>query len=138
MDHKTYDSKIRSDRMKLTAPYYNSIYPTMVTFVQEKISVYADSMGHVEFCDAEEHFLGFVDFPVSEDPSKYAHTAQYGDVEVSADGSTVTVFLPIYYWTDNYPHCDGESDRWDRHVESWFRVVFDCNTRQISVLDRDV
>ena len=24
--------------------------------------------------------------------------------------------FPEYPWTDHYPHCDGESDRWDAHI----------------------
>ena len=136
MDCKTVDSETQTDRLKLTAPYYNAIDPTEICFTQEKVFVCVDSLGHIEFFDGEKHSLGFVDFPVDKDPSKYAHTAQYGGMELSADGKNVTVHLPIYYWTDSYPHCDGESDRWDRYVSRWFRVVFHCETRQITVLDK--
>ncbi len=137
MEHKTFDSAAGIEYLKLTAPYYNAIVPTTVYFQQEKISVSVDSLGHIAFFDGEGHPLGSVDLPVHKDPSNYGHTAQYGEVRCGADGSTITIHLPIYYWTDNYPHCDGESDRWDRHVDGWFRVVFDCATHAIMILDRE-
>ena len=137
MYHLTYDSAVSTTRLTLTAPYYNAINPTKVCFTQEQICVSMDSLGHIEFFDVGERSLGSADFPVSEDPSKYAHTAQYGNMECSADGCSVTVYLPIYYWLDSYPHCDGESDRWTRRIERWFRVVFDCKSRTITVLDQD-
>lgn len=137
MEHKTYNSTGCTEPLELVAPYYNAINPTMVLFEQEQIYASVDSLGHIEFFGAEQQSLGFVDLPVHKDPSEYGHTAQYGNVRCSADGSTVTVYLPVYGWTDNYPHCDGESDRWDRYISRWFRVVFDCGTQQISILDKE-
>ena len=136
MDQKTFDSRTQTEPLQLHAPYYNAILPTTIFFAQENVSAFVNSLGHIEFFDGENHTLGSVDFPVHKDPSAYGHTAQYGTVKCTADGSTVTIFLPVYYWTDSYPHCDGESDRWSRHVSRWFRVVFDCGTQQIRVLDR--
>lgn len=136
MDHKNFDSSTKSDHLQIIAPYYNAINPTTVSFEQEKISVFVNALGHIEFFDAKEQSLGFVDLPVAKDPSEYGHTAQYGTVECTADGSTITIFLPVYGWTDSYPYCDGESDRWDRYTARWFRVIFDCSTHQITILDR--
>ena len=135
MDHITFDCSIRSTPLQIDAPYYNAIKDTTVCFLQENISVFVNSLGHIEFFDTEKCSLGFVDFPVHKDPSEYGHTAQYGTIKCISDGNTITFFLPVYYWTDSYPHCDGESDRWSRHISSWFRVVFDCSTQQISILD---
>ena len=137
MDRITFNSTERTERLTIRAPYYNAINPTTVAFAQEKVSVFVNSLGHVEFFDDEETSLGFVDIPVSKDPSEYGHTAQYGTVECSATGSTVTVHLPVYGWSDSYPNCDGESDRWSRYTSRWFRVVFDCEKRKIEILDRD-
>ena len=137
MDHKTYDSSVQNQALKLTAPYYNAIVPTKVHFVREHSAVYVDSLGHIEFFDEKDTSLGAVDLPVHKDPSEYGHTAQYGNAECSADGRTITVHLPVYGWTDNYPHCDGESDRWDRYISRWFRVVFDCTAHEIKILDRE-
>jgi len=137
MDHLTFDSAVNADRLTINAPYYNAINPITVSFPQEKVSVLLNSLGHIEFFDADEQSIGFVDFPVHKDPSAYSHTAQYGTVECFANGSNITIYLPSYYWSDSYPHCDGESDRWSRHIDYWFRVVLDCESKKITVLDRD-
>lgn len=137
MDQKTFDSSKQIEQLELKAPYYNAINPTTVSFVQEKCALYVDSLGHIEFFDEENRSVGAVDLPVDKDPSAYGHSAQYGTVKCGADGSTITVTLPVYGWEDSYPHCDGESDRWSRYVARWFRVVFDCAKREITVLDRN-
>ncbi len=136
MERKVYNSAIPTKYIEITALYYNAIDPTTVWFEQEKFSVYVDSLGHIEFFDEADVSLGSVDFPVSDDPAKYAHTAQYGTVRCSADGKKITVSLPIYWWSDSYPNCDGESDRWTRHTERWFDIVFDCKQKTISVLNQ--
>ena len=131
-----FDSSAQAEPLELKAPYYNAILPTTVRFVRERVAVYADSLGHIEFTDEAGQSLGVVDVPVDKDPSKYGHSAQYGTVKCSADGASVTLTLPVYGWDDSYPYCDGESDRWDRYVARWFRVVYDCGSGEISVLDR--
>lgn len=136
MDHKQYDSALCADDLTVTAPYFNAIRPTTVSFVQEKRSVTMDSLGHIAFFDEAGQPLGAVDFPVSDDPSKYGHTAQYGQIRCRADGKTITISLPVYGWDDNYPHCDGESDRWDRYVARWFQIHFDCADGTITVEGR--
>ena len=39
----------------------------------------------------------------------------YMDIYVTT-GETLRFRLPEYDWWDNYPNCDGESDRWDATV----------------------
>ncbi len=136
MEHFTFNSKTNSDCLELKAPYYNAINPTMINFENEKISACVDSLGHIEFFDEENNSLGFVDVPVSDDPSAYAHSAQYGTVWCEADDNKITFHLPVYDWDDYYPNCDGESDRWKRFEVRKFRVVFDCKTQEISIIDK--
>lgn len=133
MYHKiNFDSNTQKDYSELEAPYYNAIIPSEITFINENISATADSLGHIEFFDMERNSLGFVDYPVSKDPSEKGHTAQYGNMRCMADGKEIRFQLPIYGWEDYYPHCDGESDRWARYIAGWFSVIFDCSTHQIS------
>lgn len=40
----------------------------------------------------------------------------YMDVIITTTDDEVIFQLPEYEWTDNYPHCDGESDRWDARI----------------------
>jgi len=116
----SYDSSTRSDYLEFKAPYYNAIETSEVTFENEGIIAYADSLGHV-------------DLPVSKDPSEKGHTAQYGDMKCALCENTIDFQLPVYGWDDNYPHCDGESDRWSRYVARWFSVKFNLTTKEIDV-----
>lgn len=129
----SYDSSTRSDYLELKAPYYNAIETSEVTFENENIIAYADSLGHIEFFDMQKHSLGHVDLPVSKDPSERGHTAQYGDMKCAVCENAIDFQLPVYGWDDSYPHCDGESDRWSRYVARWFSVKFDLTTKEIEV-----
>jgi len=40
----------------------------------------------------------------------------YMDILLTTDGNRVIFRLPEYSWWDNFPHCDGESDRWDADI----------------------
>lgn len=131
--NRIYDYNAASGYMELLAPYYNAIETTNVIFENEKIIAYADSLGHIEFFDMEQNSLGFVDVPVSKDPSEKGHTAQYGNARCLLEGNTICFELPVYGWRDYYPYCDGESDRWDRYIARWFRVTFDYIKQQISI-----
>ena len=136
MDIKKYDSAVTHDPLEIKALYYNAIAPTTVCFVRENIAVSMDSLGHFEFADGEGKRLAVTDHPVSDDPSEYGHSAQYGEIRCACDGKAITLFLPVYGWYDTYPNCDGESDRWDRYTSRWFRIVFDCESKEIAVLDK--
>lgn len=129
----TYDSSARSDYLELKAPYYNAIETSEVTFEKEGVVAYADSLGHIEFFDMQKNSPGFVDLPVSKDPSEKGYTAQYGDMKCAICDNTIDFHLPVYGWDDSYPHCDGESDRWSRYVARWFSVKFDLTTKEIKV-----
>lgn len=136
MERKVFDSLNCTERLKLVAPYYNAIVPTTIVFEREKVSAFVDSMGHIEIFDDKENSLAAVDVPVSSDPSEYGHSAQYGAVECAAENGVITFYLPVYGWQDHYPNCDGESDRWSRYTDRWFRVVFDCREGTLTILDR--
>lgn len=133
MDRFTYQSGGPQEPLKLRAPYFNAINPTTVTFPQEQVSAYVDSLGHIEFFDAQGNSLGCVDRPATESPDMYAHSGQYGEVLCKADGQRVMLQLSVYRWEDDYPYCDGDSDRWMRRVAGWFQVTYECRTGEIRV-----
>ena len=130
-----FNSKLQTTFCEIVAPYYNAIRPTKVLFEHEKVSVFVDSLGHIEFCNLDNNLLATIDLPVSKDPSEKAHTAQYGTVRCGIDEEQICVYLPIYSWTDHYPDCDGEFDRWSRHLERWFKVIYNRETNKIAVIN---
>lgn len=127
-----YNSKTDSGYKTISALYYNAIDPTTVVFEEEGVSAFVNSLGHIEFSDASG-VLGFIDHPAAESPDMYAHSGQYGTVEYAADGKEIRFRFPVYEWDDYYPHCDGESDRWNRRTVRHFFVVFDCGTKTITI-----
>ena len=129
----SFNSKTDSGYQTITAPYYNAIRPTTVVFEQEGVSAFVNSLGHIEFFDAQGTSLGFVDRPAAESPELYAHSGQYGTVEYTADGREIRFRFPVYEWDDFYPHCDGESDRWNRRTVRHFSVVFNCGSKAIRI-----
>ena len=40
----------------------------------------------------------------------------YMDVFITTTDDGALFQLPDYIWYDNYPDCDGESDRWDTKI----------------------
>ena len=136
MDHKIYDSSRQTGYLVLEAPYYNAINPTEVEFPEEGIRVAVNSLGHLQVTGPDGKVLGAVDVPAHGDPAAYAHSAQYGTIRCIVEGNEVVFGFPVYTWEDCYPHCDGESDRWDRRTLRWFQVIFDCTMRQLQVVGR--
>lgn len=131
-----YNSKTRNDFLELKAPYYNAILPTTVFYENEKIFVNVDSLGHIEFFDEGKNSLGFVDVPAAESPDMYGHSGQYGEMKCGMEGENICLELPVYGWNDDYPYCDGESDRWTRYIARWFKVVFDVENRKIEIIGK--
>ena len=132
---RIYKNKKDCTYMELEAPYYNAIETTEVIFEKEGVIAYADSLGHIEFYNLEKNSLGMADVPVSKDPTEKGHQAQYGDMRCYVKENTICFELPVYGWEDNYPHCDGEFDRWDRYIARWFLITFDYVTHEICIID---
>lgn len=132
MDHMIYNSHEQSDYITINAPYYNAIRPTKITFEQEQINVLVDSLGHVEFQDLQGTCLGYIDSPAAKSPDLYGHSGQYGTVWCKVQDNKIIVRLPIYTWYDDYPHCDGEYDRWSRCTVGHFHVTFDLTSQKIA------
>jgi len=51
-------------------------------------------------------------------PAKPMDTGRgcYMDILITITENAVRFRFPEYTWTDHYPHCDGESDRWDAEI----------------------
>lgn len=136
MDHKVYNSTAMSGSLCISSGNRYDIDATSVYFEEEKITVTVDSYGHIEFFEGDDQSksLDAVHVPASgtqEDPID-----RYGKVELKKDGNTILLELPRYRWEDNYPHCDGEYDRWDRYTKGSFQVIFDLETKKITVEGR--
>ena len=95
------------------------ISTTAVLFEAENIGVKVDAAGILEFSNRQGVLL--YTFELSKNiggKEKYDHM-----LCKVRDGKLLFRF-PIIEWIDNYPHCDGEHDRWDSKVIGYHTVTY--------------
>ena len=56
----------------------------------------------------------------------------YTEVVCHTTDNEIILEFPIVKWIDNYPHCDGEHDRWDCVILGYHQVNFDVNENKVS------
>ena len=83
------------------------ISETVILFSEKMVDAQIQAKGHVDVLDAQGNILTSGDLP-AEDSGKQVYQEVICRVE---DG--IVLEFPVYEWIDNYPHCDGEHDRWD-------------------------
>ncbi|MBQ4067540.1 MAG: hypothetical protein IJD22_07850 [Clostridia bacterium] len=107
------------------------VYQTEVVFVNEEISAMVSAYGEVEFYDSEKNLLAKASItPDGEGRGRYT------DVACKVDGDRIMIRFPEYEWIDNYPHCDGESDRWDTRVVGYTApIVFTISGQEAVVAE---
>ncbi len=49
----------------------------------------------------------------------------FEEIFCSSNNKLLTIKFPIYEWIDNYPHCDGEHDRWDTKIIDFNTVTIE-------------
>ncbi len=115
---KLFDSKKTEgfEKFQLATGYISS---TVIYFEEEKIFAKIEAKGTVEFFDPEDNLLQSITLP-----SQTGGREVYDEVDCAVQDSTVILRVPIVEWIDNYPHCDGEHDRWDRKVIDYHTVSF--------------
>lgn len=93
MDKKTYNSNVLDEPLKIIAPYYNAINPTIVFFEQENIYVSVNSLGHIEFLDENEKSIGFVDFPYCDGESDRwtRYTSRWFQIVLDCNSKKISV-----------------------------------------------
>ncbi len=108
-----------SESFQLATGYISS---TVIFFEEEKIFVKIEAKGYVEIFDLEDNLLQSLAVP-----TQTGGREVYDEVECSVQNSNVTLRFPVVEWIDNYPHCDGEHDRWDRKVIDYHTVKFEIS-----------
>lgn len=100
------------------------ISTTEVCFDKENIKAMITAVGDVSFFDKEDKLLASACVSASD-----AGSGRYDKVSCKVDGGKIFIRFPLYEWYDNYPNCDGESDRWDSRLVGYKDpVVFCINT----------
>lgn len=94
---------------------------TKIEFVKEKITVTIEAKnGQVDFYDAqgEKRLSAGVKTPLSGDE-------KFSEVKCIVEGKQIKLGFPQYTYKDNYPHCDGEHDRWTKTIAGFTFLCYD-------------
>ena len=102
------------------------ISATEILFEEEKTVVRIDAKGAVDFLDSEDKLIAAINIP-EQTGGKEAYT----EVLCSVEDDCILLKLPVVEWIDNYPHCDGEHDRWDSKIIGYHNLAFDLKTKKI-------
>lgn len=103
---------------------------TEISFVNEGIVARVTAAGEISFLDGSGNVLAAICVPVDSDGR-----GCYRSVSCKVHGDVILVRFPIYTWIDNYPHCDGEYDRWEERVIGYKDpVAFNMQTHVASVV----
>lgn len=98
-----------------------------ILFINEKIIVKIESRkGEILFCDEQDTILlsAKTELPRSGDE-------KFSQVQCTVLGDEIKLGFPEYTYVDNYPHCDGEYDRWTKTVSGYQFVCYNYKTNRI-------
>ncbi len=102
---------------------------TYIHFVNEGIiSIIEQGEHRVDFYTPEDDFLLSTPLPIVEDGGK-----AYFDICFGVENGIITLKFPVYNWVDNYPHCDGEYDRWDTTVIGYHVMKFNLSDNSATI-----
>ncbi len=94
---------------------------TEILFENENILMRVNARGELAFFDSENQPLASVTVPAGDEGR-----GCYMDLSCKAEDDAILVRFPAYSWYDNYPHCDGESDRWDAEIIGYKTPIRFC------------
>ena len=116
----TFDSSVYPNGQTLNlACGYVSL--NEITFINESIIVSIEARtGEIGFYDLESNKLlsAKMQPPATGDE-------KFSEVKCSAESEQIKLGFPQYTYKDNYPHCDGESDRWTKTVSGFDYLYYD-------------
>ena len=99
-----------------------------LVFQNEGIAVLIEARtGAVDFCDLEDNQLlsSKVELPLSGDE-------KFSEVKCSVEAAQIVLGFPKYSYKDNYPHCDGEHDRWTKTISGFTLLRYDIKNNCIA------
>lgn len=103
------------------------ISETRIHFEKENIIAVVQAIGQVEFYTTDGELLASGSVP-----PVVSGKEVYEEICCQADSDKITIQFPIYQWIDNYPHCDGEHDRWDTKKVGAHTMIFDMSAKEIN------
>ena len=90
--------------------------PVIVYFERENILLHASADGCAIFFDTDGNEL----FRDQADGKQ----RRFSKIYCCVRENKIIVNFPIIKWVDNYPHCDGEYDRWDEIIVEKIAITY--------------
>ena len=88
---------------------------TRIVFENEQLQVEIEARtGRIDFFDMADNKLLSAKATVPLDGDE-----KFSEVKCSVDNGQLLLGFPEYTYEDNYPHCDGEHDRWTKVIEGF-------------------
>ena len=98
---------------------------TDILFKEENIFAVIECSGEIQFRSPDDVKTTIASVKV---PKQEGGREIYMDVTCLVEDGCIVLKMPIYRWIDHYPHCDGESDRWDGEAIGYHTVRFNPAT----------
>ncbi len=102
------------------------ISETSILFENENVVAVIEAKGQVSFYNTSDDLLAQVEVPAVKNGK-----GVYEEVLCQVKDNLIEIQFPIYEWIDNYPHCDGEYDRWDTRIVGYHTVTYDRLTNLV-------
>ncbi len=120
---KTYDVTVNKAKEQKLQLANGHISTTTILFEEQNIVAKIEAKGDIAFLDTNENLLATISIPGENEGKKV-----YTQVVCSVDENGILLKFPIVEWIDNYPHCDGEHDRWDEKIIGYHDVGYHWKT----------
>lgn len=121
MVHKVIFDRPKSGEGKLISLASGYVSLNEITFPKEKIIVRVEAKnGEITFCDLKSTPLLSAKVPTPSDGDE-----KFSELACKVEGDTIILGFPQYTYKDNYPNCDGESDRWTKSISGFQDLKYD-------------
>ncbi len=104
------------------------ISETRVLFEKERVAAIIHAKGKVEIYNVNGQIEAIGELPEVEIGKQV-----YEEVCCDVKDSRIIMSFPTYTWIDNYPHCDGEHDRWETRKIGEKVLTFDLQNKTVAV-----
>ena len=100
---------------------------TKIAFVNENITAHVEAKtGEVDFYDSKTKkcLSTKIETPLLGDE-------KFSEVKCIVEGEQIKLGFPQYTYKDNYPHCDGEHDRWTKTISGFDYLCYDFKNNRL-------
>lgn len=126
MEKRQHDTALEAGREYLLRGLYGFIEDTQIEYIREQITLIVRQNGGI--CIEDRHLDKQIELVVP--PT--AHHGKHGGGTYALREDRLILRLDTYRVVDNYPHCNGEYDRWDDLHIGYVSISYDLTTGEVT------